>query len=102
MFDPNEAKNVFERNGWIVTPTRPNMHQEWSMIARKNLDGVDALVVVCKEIKEEDVNVTLWWGEYKDYVTDELADDIGDLIYVLHFFRILAHNQKRFPSQPDF
>jgi len=94
MIDQAEVTRVLERNGWDV---REAFFEDtaWSVHAEKKL-----AVPVSIDVKGKDdgsADVWAWFESQKlDLDLEEEVDDIGDLIYLLHFYSISAKEKATF------
>lgn len=94
MIDQAEVARVLERNGWDV---REAFFEDttWSLHAERNL-----AIPVSIDIKgQEDGSADMWaWFESEklDLDLEQEVDDIGDLIYLLHYYGIAAKEKATF------
>ncbi len=94
MLTQEEVARVLKRNGWDV---RVAFFEDttWSLHAERDL-----AVSVDLDIKgQEDGSAEVWaWFDSKDIDLDleQEVDDIGELVYLLHYYGIVAKEKATF------
>jgi len=101
MLSKDEVRAVLTRNGWDVRDAK-FADEEWALHGERLLNTISVSV----DVKGQPDGSAEVWGWFEtdqlDLDLDEEVDDIGDLIYLLHYYNIVAKDKAKFSAKaPD-